>query len=173
MWTEENPSFQGKHYKIAGAVCEPKPLQKPIPPIWIGGGGERFTLRAVAKHADGCNFIGLSLEEYQHKLDSLAKHCDLVGRKTGDVRKSWQGSAMIGRNDSEVKSRMELSGQRGYGTNGDFKSHAIVGTPEQCTQRIEEYLELGVDRFMLSFPEAATDLTGIRLFAEQVLPSFK
>lgn len=176
MWTEENPSFQGKHYRINGAVCEPKPLQKPRPPIWIGGGGERFTLRAVAKLADGCNFIGLSLDEYRHKLDALTKHCDLVGRKIGDVRKSWQGQAIVGRTDAEVKSKMRLltsplngTGQR----SGDLESRTITGTREKCTERVGEYLDLGIDRFMLAFPEAATDLSGLRLFAEEVLPNLK
>jgi alkanesulfonate monooxygenase SsuD/methylene tetrahydromethanopterin reductase-like flavin-dependent oxidoreductase (luciferase family) len=173
MWTEENPSFQGKHYRIDGAVCEPKPLQKPRPPIWIGGGGERFTLRAVAKLGDGCNFIGLSLDEYRHKLDALARHCDHVGRKIRDVRKSWQGSVIVGRTSGEAKSKMQLATRGGSVTDEDFESHAIIGTPEQCTQRIGEYSDIGVDRFMLSFPEAATDLSGLRLFAEEVLPNLK
>jgi F420-dependent oxidoreductase-like protein len=173
MWTEEKPSFQGKHYQIDGAICNPKPLQKPRPPIWIGGEGERFTLRAVARHGDGCNFIGLSLNEYKHKLDVLAKHSDLTGRKIGDIRKSWQGSAIIGRTDAEVKTRILLATHGGHPSGGDLWSHAVAGTPEQCTQRIGEYLDIGVDRFMLSFPEAATDLSGLRLFAQEVLPNFK
>jgi len=172
MWTEERPSFEGKHYKIEGAVCQPKPVQKPRPPIWIGGEGEKITLKTVAKHADGCNFIGLSIDEYRHKLDVLAKHCDTIGRKIGDVRKSWQGSIMIGRDDSEVKTRMQ-NAHPGNVAKEDLKAHAIVGTPDQCTQRIGEYMDIGVNRFMLSFPEAATDINGIRLFAEQVLPSFQ
>jgi F420-dependent oxidoreductase-like protein len=173
MWTEESPSFQGKHYSISGAVCEPKPIQKPRPPVWIGGEGERFTLGAVAKVADGCNFIGLSLQEYNKKLDVLAKHCDRLGRRIGDVRKSWQGTIIVRRNAPEVKRQTQLASQTGNVSKEDFEAHAIVGTPEQCIQRIGEYLDIGVDRFMLSFPEAATDLTGIRLFGEEVLPSFK
>ena len=172
MWTEERSSFEGKHYKIEGAVCQPKPVQKPRPPIWIGGGGEKFTLKTVAKHADGCNFIGLSTDEYRHKLDVLAKHCDTIGRKIGGVRKSWQGSIIIGKNDSEVKTRMQNAHPHNVAKE-DLKVHAIVGTPDQCTQRIGEYVDIGVNRFMLSFPEAATDINGIRLCAEQVLPSFQ
>ena len=173
MWTEDNPSFHGKYYSIHGAVCEPKPLQKPRPPIWIGGGGEQLTLRAVAKQADGCNFIGLSLEEYQQKLDVLTKHCDAVGRRIDSVRKSWQGSVVIGRNRAAVESKIQAAITSGDASSSEIESHSIVGTPEQCLQRIGEYVDLGVDRFMLSFPEVATDVSGLRLFGETVLPHFK
>jgi alkanesulfonate monooxygenase SsuD/methylene tetrahydromethanopterin reductase-like flavin-dependent oxidoreductase (luciferase family) len=174
MWTEESPSFQGKYYSINGAVCEPKPLQKPRPPIWIGGGGEKLTLRAVAKHADGCNFIGLSLEEYKHKLEVLTKHCDSVGRRVSSVKKSWQGGLIIGRNNAELKSKIQSAVKNGNASSSEIESHSIiVGTPEQCIQRIGEYVDIGVDRFMLSFPESATDVSGLRLFGKKVLPSFK
>ena len=173
MWTEENPTFEGKHYKISGAVCEPKPLQKPRPPIWIGGEGEKYTLRAVAKHADGCNFIGLSLDEYRHKLQVLAEHCDRIGRRIGGIRKSWQGTVIIGRTATEVKEKARNARAASPVAQEDFESHSIIGTPDQCIHRIGEYSDLGVDRFMLSFSEAATDLTGIRLFAEEVRPSLK
>jgi F420-dependent oxidoreductase-like protein len=173
MWTEENPSFKGKYYSINDAVCEPKPIQRPRPPIWIGGGGEKLLLRAVAKHADGCNFIGLSLEEYKHKLEVLTKHCDSVGRRISSLRKSWQGSVIIGRNTAEVKSKMQSAAKSGDVRGLDIEGHSIVGTPEQCIQRISEYVDIGVDRFMLSFPESATDVSGLKLFGEKVLPNFK
>jgi len=172
MWTEESPTFEGKHYRIRGAVCEPKPLQKPGPPIWIGGEGERFTLRAVAKVADGCNFIGLTVNEYAHKLEVLAKHCDDVGRKIENVRKSWQGSVIIGRNDSDVTHKVQIAKERSGTFTEDFENRTIIGTANECVRRIGEYRDIGVDRFMLSFPEAAEDLTGLRLFAQEVLPSF-
>jgi alkanesulfonate monooxygenase SsuD/methylene tetrahydromethanopterin reductase-like flavin-dependent oxidoreductase (luciferase family) len=173
MWTEDSASFQGKYYTVNGAVCEPKPVQKPRPPIWIGGGGEKLTLRAVAKLADGCNFIALSPDEYNHKIAVLAKHCDSIGRKLSDVRKSWQGPVIIARSSAEVKNKMERAVRSGDIRGDDIEGHSITGTPEQCVQRIGEYVDLGVDRFMLSFPESATDLSGIRLVGEQVLPRFK
>jgi len=173
MWTEDSASFQGKYYTVNGAVCEPKPVQKPRPLIWIGGGGEKLTLRAVAKLADGCNFIGLSPDEYKHKIEILTKHCDSIERRLSDVRKSWQGPVVIGGTSAEVKNKMELAVRSGDIRSEYAKDHTIAGTPEQCVQRIGQYVDLGVDRFMLSFPESATDLSGIRLFGEKVLPSFK
>ena len=173
MWTEENPSFKGKYYSINGAVCEPKPIQRPRPPIWIGDGGEKLLLRVVAKHGDGCNFMGLSLEEYKHKLAVLTKHCDSVGRRISSVRKSWQGSVIIGRNTAEVRSKLQSAAKSGDIRGLDIEGHSIVGPPEQCIQRIGEYVDIGVDRFMMSFPKSATDISGLKLFGEKILPNFK
>jgi alkanesulfonate monooxygenase SsuD/methylene tetrahydromethanopterin reductase-like flavin-dependent oxidoreductase (luciferase family) len=172
MWTEDSASFQGKYYSVKGAVCEPKPVQKPRPLIWIGGGGEKLTLRAVAKVADGCNFIALSPDEFNHKIEVLAKHCDSIGRRLSELRKSWQGPVIIGKTSAEVKNKMERAVSSGDIRGTDIERHTIAGTPEQCVQRISEYVDLGVDRFMLSFPESPTDLSGITLFGEQVLPRF-
>jgi alkanesulfonate monooxygenase SsuD/methylene tetrahydromethanopterin reductase-like flavin-dependent oxidoreductase (luciferase family) len=80
MWTEEpSTSFNGKHYQIKNAYCNPKPIQKPSPPIMIGGSGEKQTLRIVAKHADACNLLG-SVETVKRKLCILKEHCRSVGR---------------------------------------------------------------------------------------------
>jgi alkanesulfonate monooxygenase SsuD/methylene tetrahydromethanopterin reductase-like flavin-dependent oxidoreductase (luciferase family) len=84
-----------------------------------------------------------------------------------------QGGAIIGKNGAEVKSKVQSAVKRGEVGSLDIESHSIVGTPEQCIQRIGEYVDIGVDRFMLSFPESATDVSGLRLFGKKVLPSFK
>jgi alkanesulfonate monooxygenase SsuD/methylene tetrahydromethanopterin reductase-like flavin-dependent oxidoreductase (luciferase family) len=74
MWTEDpSASFNGKYYQIHNAYCNPKPIQKPSPPIMVGGGGERKTLRIVAKYADACNLYG-SVETTRRKLDILKEH---------------------------------------------------------------------------------------------------
>jgi alkanesulfonate monooxygenase SsuD/methylene tetrahydromethanopterin reductase-like flavin-dependent oxidoreductase (luciferase family) len=80
MWTEEpSASFNGKYYQIHNAYCNPKPIQKPSPPILVGGSGERKTLKIVAKYADACNLFG-SPETVRKKLDILKEHCKSVGR---------------------------------------------------------------------------------------------
>ena len=81
MWTEEEPaaSFNGKYYQINNAYCNPKPIQKPSPPIMVGGSGERYTLKIVAKYADACNLFG-SVETVKRKLSVLNEHCKSVGR---------------------------------------------------------------------------------------------
>jgi alkanesulfonate monooxygenase SsuD/methylene tetrahydromethanopterin reductase-like flavin-dependent oxidoreductase (luciferase family) len=96
-----------------------------------------------------------------------------VGRRINDVRKSWQGGVIIGENTAEVKSKIQAAVKSGGVSSLDIESHSIVGTPERCIQRIGQYVDIGLDRFMLSFPESATDVSGLRLFGEKVLPSFK
>jgi F420-dependent oxidoreductase-like protein len=87
MWDpERNGTFEGKYYQLAETLCVPSPLSKP--PILIGGGGERKTLRLVAQYADACNLFASSPEEAGHKLDVLRGHCDAVGRDYDTIQKT-------------------------------------------------------------------------------------
>ena len=87
MWREDGVTFHGKHYSIENAYCNPKP--DPLPPIMIGGSGEKYTLKVVAKYADWWNGGLLDVETWTHKLDVLANHCDDVGRDY-DARAPFQ-----------------------------------------------------------------------------------
>src|SRR5690242_3753835 len=80
MWTEDYATYEGKYYQVRGAINEPKGVQKPHPPIWIGGGGEKVTLKLVAKYGDACNIGGFDPEVYRHKFDVIRRHCETVGR---------------------------------------------------------------------------------------------
>ena len=86
LWTEERTTFEGKHYQLKDAMCEPKPIQQPRIPLWIGGSGERVTMRHVAKEADGWNTFLTPLDEFDHKLSVLDGHCADVGRERSDIR---------------------------------------------------------------------------------------
>ena len=90
LWTEEKADFDGRYYRLQGALANPKPVQKPHPPIWIGGGGERKTLRIVAEHADVWNMAGGTIEVANHKVEVLKRHCDDVGRDPAEIRLSVQ-----------------------------------------------------------------------------------
>ena len=90
LWTEERADFDGRYYRLQGAIANPKPLQQPHPPIWIGGSGERRTLRVVAEHADVWNFAGGPLETALHKVEVLDRHCAEVGRDPSQIRLSVQ-----------------------------------------------------------------------------------
>ena len=92
LWTETRANFDGKYYQLKDALCEPKPVQKPYPPIVIGGSGEQLTLRVVARHADIWNFFSDTVEEFNHKQEVLARHCEAVGRDPSTIVRSMQAT---------------------------------------------------------------------------------
>ncbi len=87
MWSDDDGPFKGKHYTLSETICNPPPAQRPRPPIMIGGGGERKTLRLVAKYADACNVAG-NAQEISHKFDVLKRHCDDVGRDYDEIERT-------------------------------------------------------------------------------------
>jgi F420-dependent oxidoreductase-like protein len=91
MWSDNDGPYQGKRYQLAETICVPPPIQQPRPPILIGGGGEKKTLRLVAKYADSCNLFGAGTDAVRHKLDVLRGHCDAEGRDYDAIEKTIIG----------------------------------------------------------------------------------
>ena len=85
MWSDDDGPFEGKHFQLAETLCEPRPISQPRPRILVGGGGEKKTLRLVARHADACNLFASSPDDVAHKLDVLRRHCDAEGRDPGTI----------------------------------------------------------------------------------------
>jgi F420-dependent oxidoreductase-like protein len=90
LWTEETVDYDGTYYQLHGARMEPKPVQKPHPPILIGGSGEQVTLKIVAKHADIWNYGGGDIETFRYKVEVLKGHCETVGRDFAEIELSAQ-----------------------------------------------------------------------------------
>lgn len=88
MWSDDDGPFEGRHYRLAETVCEPRPVQRPRPGIMVGGGGERKTLRLVAQYADACNVFATTPEEVAHKLAVLDAHCADLGRDPATVERT-------------------------------------------------------------------------------------
>src|SRR5439155_16272415 len=103
---EHRTDFHGRYYDMTEALCEPKPVQNPLP-LWVGGMGERLTLKVVAESADGWNTFLMPAAEYQHKLEVLAGHCAAAGRNPADIRKSLVCQAVVARTDGELRERAE------------------------------------------------------------------
>ena len=87
FWTEDRTTFTGRHYHLRDAPFEPKPLQKPYPPILVGAGGEKIALGIVARHADMWNTFGTP-ETFRKKIRTLETHCKKIGRDIEDIEKS-------------------------------------------------------------------------------------
>jgi len=171
MWTEEKPSFSGKHHRIEEAYCNPKPLQKPHPPVMIGGSGERYLLRVVAELADEWNCPASSVLEYDRKIAALKKHCADIGRDPSEIRISQQTVCVLARSESELPEKLEKA-QRRYGFFGDIGRLGIVGTPEQCISKIRENERKGITKYTIFFSDVMNPET-LRLFAEEVMPAFR
>lgn len=97
MWSDEDGPFDGHHYQLAETLCVPQPLQRPRPPILIGGMGERKTLRLVALYADACNlFTHVGMDELARKLDVLRGHCEDVERDFDEIERTSLSTIQLG-----------------------------------------------------------------------------
>jgi len=171
MWTEEESSFDGNHFHINGAICNPKPVQKPFLPLTIGGSGEKHLLRVVAELADVWNCPASSALEYNTKIKALKNHCSDVGRDINDITISQQTVCVIVNNESELEEKLE-KGQRRYGFFGDVGKLGIVGTPEQCIEKINSDTEKGISKYTIFFSDVMKKET-LELFANEVIPEFR
>jgi hypothetical protein len=122
MWSDDNGPYDGRHYQLAETLCSPLPLQRPRPPILIGGSGETKTLRLVARYADACNLFGSSPEEVAHKLEVLQQHCE-----------------------AESRARSEIDATMISSTNP-------LGDVDAFLVEMEEYANLGIDQVFISAP---------------------
>lgn len=170
LWTQEKASYQGKHYTLKDAVCEPKPLQKPHPPITVGGSGEKLTLKVTAKYADRFDWgFAPSLDLYKRKLEVLENHCLTVGRDFNEIQKScWPGGQLLIAQDQRELNEKISKIKPANTPLEEFKKAILAGTPDECLERLQVYVDLGVTYFMLFFADLpSTD--GLKLFAEAVV----
>lgn len=161
MWTESPASYEGKHYRIKDAYCHPHP--DPIPPVMVGGAGEKYTLRVVAQHADWWNYIYQDRQTFAAKQEILKEHCRAVNRDYDTILQVTTSQLLIAESEAEVRRMQERSDVRPVSANG------FAGTPEQVTERLLGAIEQGARRVNVSFADSPhTD--GTLLFVEQVLP---
>jgi F420-dependent oxidoreductase-like protein len=169
MWTQTETDYDGRYYKVSRANCDPKPLQQPHPPIWIGGGGEQLTLRVVAKYADYSNFGGKP-EEWARKREILKGHCKAVGRDEETIGKTWSPEVFIRSTEAEVVAAgtKSLWGEPFEA----WRDANLVGTPEQVSEKIQTYVDLGCTGFIPWCPDYPSTET-MELFAQHVMPNFR
>jgi len=174
MWTEDRSSYEGKYYRIKNAICEPKPVQKPHPPILIGGSGEKLTLKVVAELADRCNFdfgIDNGMEAYKHKIKVLNRYCQLFGRDPEEIEKTIVKQVIIGEDEDEVEAKIQKFKPADV-KREDYVKNRIVGTPEECIKKIQEYVDIGFTYFIVNFPDM-TEAETLSLFADKIISKLK
>jgi F420-dependent oxidoreductase-like protein len=172
MWTQADASYEGRYYRLDGAQCDPKPVQQPHPPIWIGGGGEQITLRVVARLADKSNFGGKA-DEWAHKRDVLHAHCKDVGRDPSEIELTWSPEVCVRETEAEVREVAAMREARGYREPFDsWQAGNLVGTSDQVAEKVRAYIGLGCTYFVPWCTDYPDDIT-LRLFAEKVMPEFR
>jgi F420-dependent oxidoreductase-like protein len=166
MWTEEPyASFNGKYYQIRDAYCNPKPIQKPSPPILVGGSGEKKTLKIVAKYADACNLFG-SPETVRKKLDILKEHCKSVGRDYSSILKTKLSAIIVDDNNDMAKNRVRKT--FGGIPEEQIKEFVIYGTPENISRQIETFEQVGIQYLTVNL-EPYGELEALNTFANKVI----
>jgi alkanesulfonate monooxygenase SsuD/methylene tetrahydromethanopterin reductase-like flavin-dependent oxidoreductase (luciferase family) len=161
MWSESPANYQGRYYRITNAYCEPQP--NPIPPIMVGGMGERYLLRVVAQHADWWNYGFVDPLTYTHKQEVLKQHCRDVGRDYDEIKQVVRVGVLIAETEYNVRRLQEQPDIRRLDDGG------IIGTPEQVAEALLGIIAQGADRLTVHFADAPR-LEGTELFAAAVLP---
>lgn len=163
LWTEPEATYKGRYYSVYGATVNPKP--DPLPPVMVGGGGEKLTLRITAELADWWNIPGGSLENYNRKLEVLRAHCEAVGRDYDSIQKTWSCDCVAVAGSQEEAEHIARSSPF-YNAQS-----AIVGTPDTVAEQLHPWVKAGVQHFQLRFADfPRTD--NLELFAREVLPRF-
>ncbi|MGZ6195423.1 MAG: TIGR03560 family F420-dependent LLM class oxidoreductase [Candidatus Binataceae bacterium] len=165
MFTENRATFKGRYYSVADAPNNPKPVQKPHPPIMIGGAGEKVMLRLVAKYADRWN-CPAGYRDFKRTLGVLHEHCRAVARDPGEITVSEQVMVCIGANKAEVDQKWEMVKGR-----KPFSFTAIKGTPDEVVKQLRERVAWGITMFTMMFADMGPPQT-VELFAREVIPAF-
>jgi F420-dependent oxidoreductase-like protein len=147
MWSGDEKPYEGKYYHLSRPLNSPQPIQKPHPPILVGGHGERKTLRLVAQYADACNFMGyLDKDQRRHKLDILRQHCQALGRPYEQIEKTLVYFLHLTRD----------------GHNGTLSPQAAI----DC---FADLAAEGFDQVIMVLPNV-TDLECFELLASRIIP---
>ncbi|MGQ0847993.1 MAG: LLM class F420-dependent oxidoreductase [Actinomycetota bacterium] len=177
MWTEDEVHFDGKHYQLRGAICQPKPVQSPHIPFWVAGGGEQLTLRIAAEKASYSNF-GLTLDNFVHKSEVLAAHCKEVGRDFDEIVRSANFFVICEETEAAVADRIAwLRDRLGRHIDGERLERAVkgytqlAGTPEQLATQLRPWVDAGLDYIVIYMGEVAYDRSGLERFAHKVVPA--
>jgi len=163
LWTEPRTTFRGRHFRVEDAILEPKPVQKPRPPVMIAGSGEQLTLRAVARLGDACNFVDGDVGEIRHKLAVLRRHCDAVGRDYGAIEKTRILPLALAHSSAAVAAKRQRLETRG-------PLRGFVGTVSEAIDVIGQHRDAGLD--LLIHSDRRNDAETRELLASEILPRF-
>ncbi len=171
MWTADAPVFQGKYYTLDQPINRPRGAGNGHPEMWIGGGGEKVTLKLVAQYADGCNVGGGNPDTIRQKVAVLRGHCETLGRDSSTIAVSTSIE------DVHLLRPGEDPDQAHAWTNGrmtldQYQSRYKILTADQLTQQIEAMVDAGATYVLVYLAGLAYDQEMVHRFAQDVMPRF-
>ncbi|MEW5986613.1 MAG: TIGR03560 family F420-dependent LLM class oxidoreductase [Chloroflexota bacterium] len=161
MWTQPRATFHGRYFHVEEAILEPKPVQKPYPPILIGGVGPKITMRIIAQLGDACNLWGPPAAFVQQR-ETLKRHCEAAGRDESTIEKTTYDLVLCARTEAAVRAKIER-----LLPNGREEWMALVGTPSELVEVVGEYGQVGADHLCLDF--TGNDPESYELFVTEVM----
>lgn len=164
LWTGAPTSFAGRHYRLDGAICLPRP--NPAPPVIVGAFKPKM-LRLAARYADGWNVSSIGPRQYEALAAEFARACADVGRDPATVSRSWVGPCACAPTQAAAESLTE-----GRWSVADEEDFGFVGTPRQVLAQMRRFTDLGVDQFMLD-PGGFPELTTLESLIGEVLPALR
>lgn len=176
LWTEETFTFRGEHVAFDGAYCDPKPIQS-LPEVWVGGGGEKVTLRIAARHADRTNWQ-VGLDAFVHKSGLLARYCEEIGRDPQAIVRTHAPDLRLFDSEADLARWLEHTPEAGSDGGGhlwgrtdpaEYVRDNFVGTVDQVVEKVQAFVDAGAREFVLW----ARDYPGtesIERFAREVIP---
>lgn len=188
LWSSYQPvTFTGKYYMVTNAVCEPKPLRQPHPPVWFGEAHPAI-IEATARYADGWNSVPVGLTELRKRLGALREARARAGRNVDDIEKTYEVQILIAPDQEGLRRKLgamlalvpetEQPADVGAFVRGEtdelpdwITDTWLIGAPDEVASQIEAYTREGITHFMLWFVDAP-DESGMKLFAQQVMPRF-
>ena len=175
LWTAESPvSFKGHYYTLVDAPFMPKPLQRPHPPIMIGGIGEKRILPLVARYAQMWNIGNLAPDQIAAKNKVLEEYCRKIGRNCAEIERSYLTPLYIKADPAEAQGFLEqVAKLRGLSVEQARKT-ILLGDPAAIRQQLQAYIDVGVTHFIIALRRPGLyDREGLRLFAKEVMPAFR
>jgi F420-dependent oxidoreductase-like protein len=174
LWIEETVTYSGKHLAFDGAYCDPKPLQQ-LPEIWVGGGGEKVTLRIAARQADKTNWQ-VGLDRFVHKSKLLEEYCDEIGRDFDSIVRTHGPDCCLFDSEADLKRWLDspTGGALRKGTTPDdeYVRDQLVGTVEQVTEKVQAFVDAGCREFVLWFRDAPSS-ESLERFMREVVPNVR
>ncbi|MCU1494645.1 MAG: oxidoreductase, partial [Acidimicrobiaceae bacterium] len=168
LWTEHRTTFKGRYYSLDDAPCEPKPLQRPHPPIMVGGAG-RGSLQTAAKHASSWNGMG-SAERCAQSIERLRGFCEELGRDVAEIEFSWHGQLALASTHEQAEEQASAIAASHDQNRPKVWEGWLLGTPEEVVAQLRGFADIGISHWVIGIGDPY-DTAPLRLLRDEVLPA--